>query len=118
MLKSRMLKLFQHNVTFYNISYGFLFHIWMNIVGKHEYSLSLDMCVSCVSSKVTVYRLEWQCVFVLNKLYCVDMVVGQIVSMDVYVTCTVESCIQDTCITFHNKVGIFLISKGHNRLFW
>ena len=77
-----------------------------------------QLLFSCVSSKVTVYRLEWQCVFVLNKLYCVDMVVGRIVSMDVYVTCTVESCIQDTCITFHNKVGIFLISKGHNRLFW
>ena len=27
----------QHNVTFYNVSYGFLLHIWMNIVGKHEY---------------------------------------------------------------------------------
>ena len=37
MLKNRMLKLFQHNVTFYNVSYGFLLHIWMNIVGKHEY---------------------------------------------------------------------------------
>ena len=48
-----------------------------------------QLLFSCVSSKVTVYRLEWQCVFVLNKLYCVDMVVGRIVSMDVYVTCTV-----------------------------
>ena len=44
-----------------------------------------QLLFSCVSSKVTVYRLEWQCVFVLNK--------------------------------FYNKVGIFLIFKGHNRLF-
>ena len=77
-----------------------------------------QLLFSCVSSKVTVYRLEWQCVFVLNKLYCVDMVVGQIVLMDVYVTCTDESCIQGSCFTFYNKVGIFVIFKGHNRLFW